>query len=318
MGLCIRLIRNMGEIKAMTLAELKKAIIDRQVSDDLIVFVCPDGNDFIANEYTDALVKLRNGSRRLIQSLDATKTATAFFLSSDKPVYVLRTDILSERHDDFSGYKNTIIICNKVDKAVFPAVKDYVISIPELTDWQVLDFIKSVCPEIGNEAEWLYHACNKDVFKIKNVLDRIRPFPAEQRRELLTELKNLPYSDLFEDDFFSFTDALLSKNTSVVLGFRQHRFCCDLEPVAIVNTLLQNLLKVLDVCFSSSVEACKLITNPKQYYAIKRHYRNIPLGRLMYCIDEMSGIDLKLKTGLLDFNGDKDLFLSFIVVRRLS
>ena len=297
----------------MKLEELKNNIKENKLTDDLIIFVCPE-NTFLANEYTDAIVKFRGGNRKVIKSIFDTQTATAFFMDLNKPIYILRIDKFAERAEDYSNFTNTIVICEAIDKTVKTTARQYVVEMPKREDWQIIDYIKAVCPKIKNEAEWLYTACNKDIFKIKNELDKINLF--QDPKEALTEMKNLPVSDLFEDAIFKFTDALLVKDFVTARDFMIHRQFCDLEPVAIVNTLLINLTKIIAVCFSNSLEQSKLNLTSAQYWAIKYRYKNFPLGRAMYCLDEMSTVDMKLKTGKLDL--DKDSLLSFIVTRMFS
>lgn len=311
----------MGEYKIMKLEELKKNIQENKVSDDLIIFVCPE-NNFLANEYANAIVKLKGGNKRIIKDLNDTQTATAFIFAESldlaKPVNILRVDKFETKAEDYSIYKDTIVICSSIDKNVKEAAKEYVLEMPKLEDWQVIDYIKAVCPGIKDEADWLYCVCNKDIYKIANECAKINIFAEDKQKEILTELKNQEDSDLFEDDFFKFTEALLMKDTSIVYDFLKHRKYCDLEPVAIVNTLIKNLSKILTICFSPEEKIKEAgFTNSKQVYAIRYKYKNLPLGRIMYGIDEMSIIDSKLKTGKLDLDGSKEDMLSYVVGRMM-
>lgn len=301
----------------MTLRELKQKIKDKQVADDLIIFNCKE-NSFIADEYTDAIVNLRGGNKQIIRSIYQTQSAPSFLLDDPKTTYVLRADKFIEQAEDYSIFRNVIVICSDIDKIVQEKAKQYIVDVPALKDWQVISYIKAICPGIKNEAEWLYHACNENIFKIKNEIDKLKLFNKSEQRNVLTELKNQQVSDLFKDDKFRFTDALVKKDVATVHEILAHRFCCDVDPIFVLPVIITNLTKICEACFSSSYETSNTAMPRKQYWAVRFAYKDFNLGRLMYCMDEMTSIDLKLKTGRLDFNGDYDRLLDFIVVRMLG
>ena len=53
---------------------------------------------------------------------------------------VLRVEVFDE-FAEYKDIKNVIVICDKLDKKIEKVVADFVLTMPKLVDWQVVDYI---------------------------------------------------------------------------------------------------------------------------------------------------------------------------------
>ena len=179
----------------MTLMDLKKSIEAQNIPDDFMIFLCSE-NSFIADQYVDAICEINNLVKTRINTLQDQASALSLVLGSTDELKVMKVDTFEEALIDYSELKNTIVICNKIDKKVKPLVEDYIIEIAKLADWQTKSYIKHICPVLNDdELDWLYQATNGDIYKMINEVDKIKLFPVQEQRSVLDAIRFSPDSD---------------------------------------------------------------------------------------------------------------------------
>ena len=107
----------------MTLMDLKKSIEAKNIPDDFMIFLCSE-NSFIADQYVDAICEINNLVKTRINTLQDQASALSLVLGSTDELKVMKVDTFEEALIDYSDLKNTIVICNKIDKKVKPLVED--------------------------------------------------------------------------------------------------------------------------------------------------------------------------------------------------
>lgn len=308
----------------MTLQELKTDIINNSLSDDLLVLVCEE-NTFLANQYIDEISAQKCLSINKINSLNETSELSALSLvfDFDNHLNVLRTDIFDEKLEDYSQFKNTIVVCSKVSKEIEKLISDYTVKMTKLEPWHVEAYAKLLCPELSNkDIEWLYNASNKDIYKVLNELDKITIFAPEERYKIFAALKDDRASDLYVQDIFTFIDAIIKKDKITLLEGLRHKqelLNClkqkgktEFDPIGISTLLLTKAKQILFITKGSHLDNAKLGLSDKQAWAIKKNYSNYSETSLIKMIDFLSKIDLRLKSHELDFNNNEAL-LDYII-----
>lgn len=283
----------------MTLIDLKKAIEAQNVPDDFMILLCSD-NTFIADQYVEAICGINNLTKTLIKSLQEQTSALALVMEHTDELSVLKTDVFEEALIDYSNLKNTVVICNKIDKKIKPLVEDYIIEVPKLTDWQVKSYINLICPELDEEeVDWLYTATNGDIYKIINEVDKLLLFPRTEQKQMLSELRFSPNSDLYSITIYDLSEAIIRNNKAVLLDYMKHKdFSFDL--MSIVGITLKTVKEILMVTQNSGKTATELGMPDWLYKKTARNYKGFPLERLQYLLRFLANVDLKLKSGLID------------------
>ena len=199
----------------MTLAELKESLLDldSKVDTDFIIWLCPE-DTFLADKYLEQLCARVCLSKNIISSLsDLDNSSFNLVFCPEVRLNILRTDVFDELAKDYYSYENTIVICKKIEKKILPACKKFIIEFPKLQEWQVKAYIKARCPKLSEtEIDWLYLACNKDIYKIDNECSKLELFAPEKQKSILIELKDNKGSDLYHAETYAISDAITDYN----------------------------------------------------------------------------------------------------------
>ena len=290
----------------MTLMDLKKSIEAKNIPDDFMIFLCSE-NSFIADQYVDAICEINNLVKTRTNTLQDQASALSLVLGSTDELKVMKVDTFEEALIDYSGLKNTIVICNKIDKKVKPLVEDYIIEIAKLADWQTKSYIKLICPVLDDdELDWLYQATNGDIYKMINEVDKIKLFPASEQRSVLDAIRFSPDSDLYSVSIFDLADAIIRNNKPFVLEFLMHKNI-NFDLMQIVGATLQKVKNIILVTQNSGKTASEIGINDKYMYRLRKDWNGFPESRLKALLEFLSSIDLKLKTGSLDMSKEAQI-----------
>ena len=290
----------------MTLMDLKKSIEAQNIPDDFMIFLCSE-NSFIADQYVDAICEINNLVKTRINTLQDQASALSLVLGSTDELKVMKVDTFEEALIDYSGLKNTIVICNKIDKKVKPLVEDYIIEIAKLADWQIKSYIKLICPVLNDdELDGLYQATEGNIYKMINEVDKIKLFPAPEQRSVLDAIRFSPDSDLYSVSIFDLADAIIRNNKPFVLEFLTHKNI-SFDLMQIVGATLQKVKNIILVTQNSGKTASEIGINDKYMYRLRKDWNGFPESRLKALLEFLSSIDLKLKTGSLDMSKEAQM-----------
>ena len=290
----------------MTIIELKKCIETQVIPEDFIIFLCSD-NSFIADQYVEAICEINNLTKTNINSLQDQVSALSLVLEKTDELNVLKTDNFEEMLIDYSNLKNTIVICNKIDKKIKPFVEDYIIQVPKLVDWQIKSYINKICPTLEpDEVEWLYDATNGDIYRIINEIDKLLLFPVNERKTMLSELRYNPGSDLYALTIFDLAEGIIRNNKPLVLEFLRHDNL-NFDLMSITGAMLRTVKEIILLTQNSGKTLEEIGVSKGRAWHIKQDWKNFPISRLQMLLQFLSGIDLKLKSGLLDMSKEAQI-----------
>ena len=290
----------------MTLMDLKKSIEAQNIPDDFMIFLCSE-NSFIADQYVDAICEINNLVKIRINTLQDQASALSLVLGSTDELKVMKVDTFEEALIDYSDLKNTVVVCNKIDKKVKPLVEDYIIEIAKLADWQIKSYIKLICPVLNDdELDWLYQATEGNIYKMINEVDKIKLFPVPEQRSVLDAIRFSPDSDLYSVSIFDLADAIIRNNKLFVLDFLRHKNI-NFDLMQIVGATLQKVKNIILVTQNSGKTASEIGINDKYMYRLRKDWNGFPESRLKALLEFLSSIDLKLKTGSLDISKEAQI-----------
>lgn len=298
----------------MQLHELKQFITDKMLPADFIIFVAKDC-PFLARQYVNAMIDLAEGNVRKIKSIYEPQQSSLLLLTEndDTHLNVLYTDTFSERAESYGQFDYTVVVCNQIDKSIAETVKDYVIKLPKLETWQILDYAKSLCPTIDEQdLTWLITSAKNEIERITNELDKICIFPKEQHQQLFYDLRADPNTDLFTVELFPVVDAFVNGDMPALFNFLRFGGADALEPVVIANRVVSKLKSILLVTQNPGITAEDCGVSPKYLGRLRYDYRNLNIEAAKNKLAFFTGIDLALKTSKLEL--DKYDMLSYLVV----
>lgn len=296
----------------MKLSELKDKILNKSVGNELLVLCCSD-NYFIANQYVNEIVSYKN--LNIIECDRLKSPLNSFF---DNILYLIRVDTFNSLEREFSKYNNNIVVCNKVEDNLKDYLKDYIVEIPKLTDWQVKDYMKVCCPGLSdNSIDFIYSNSNGDIFKIDNEIDKLKIFNKHDQELMFKDIDNeLGYCDMNTMSLFDFTNAIIRKDTSFIKDNLDKLNSLGVEPYQIVGLLLNNFRNIIKVNLSVYSNPMSLNMNPKLYNAIKFNYKNCSEKYIINCFEFLTEFDYKVKSGKYDISNNS--LTNYLILKLLS
>lgn len=287
----------------MKLQDIKKAIIDKTIEDNFLVFLCSE-NYFIADQYVETIATAKNYNLQYINSLTETESTAALIQEDTEILYVLKTEVFEEARPDYSNYNNVIVICKKIDKKLDKVIKDFVVNVPKLEEWQVIAYMQTICPGMSEQdCTLFYKAAGKNIYKIDNELSKVALFNKVDQRTILMDLLFDESSDMYSVDTFDLVNKILENNKAKVYEILARRKYLDLAPFAVIALLLRNFRNIVLINHKSNMTAAELKEiglSQGQINMYQKYYTGYPLSYLMNSIKFLSGLDQRLKAGLLD------------------
>lgn len=286
----------------MTLIELKESISNKVLPPEFMVFIKKE-NEFLTNQYVSALSQLAPGGLNKISSIYEVTHSSLVLLTSQESLNVLYVDTFEERAEDYKQFENTIVVCNQVDKTIAKAVEEFCVKFPKLTDWQISDFAKTLCPGLDDdEITWLIQVTKGDINRILNELEKVSLFNKDQQKEIFNNVIFDPQSDLYELDLFKISNALVDGDTLTLFEFLSHNDYETLEPVALANRAFSSLKNILVISQNPSLTAEECGVSAGQYRFIKINYRNINIIAAKEKLRFLSAFDSDLKSSKLEMS----------------
>lgn len=294
----------------MTLVDLKNYITTGIVPSEFLILVNKD-NQFLSRQYIDAIGKLAGGINRITSIYEPFQSSLAL-LTEPEGINVVFTDTFDERAEDYDQFENTIVVCTQVDKSIAATVKNYVITLPKLTDWQIHAYAKTLCPMLeDDDITWLIKATDENIERIENELDKVKLFDKKDQKEIFSAIRFDPQTDLYKADFLTVMDALVKGNMLVLFDFLKYGEFSSIDPVGLANGTLTSLKNIILVSQNSDLTAADLGMSPRQHDYIRRNYLGINIAAVKQKIKFLTNFDLALKTSKLDL--DRHDMLSYLV-----
>lgn len=304
----------------MDIRDLKREILNKTIGDGLIIFVCPD-NCFLAESYISEICSFKHLSKRYISSLaETTESALSLVLDYSADMNILKTDVFSEASDDYSQFRNCVVLCKKIDKAIVEKAREFAVETPKLADWQTKAYIKAACPALSDvDADWLYEAAERNIYRIDSELSKIKLAPVELQSK---ELKTICSSLFVHKQVFDLVDALVKCDVETAVDFLKHENdYSNLDPIGLTTLTLSKFRNILLLCYNSGVDPNALGISKGALWHLRNENKGVPLPRIMKAISFLSGIDARLRENpsALDFTGcRKAALFEYIVLGTLA
>lgn len=285
----------------MTLIELKNYITNKIAPTDFMIFVNKDSS-FLASQYLQAISSLfDNGIRKVSSIYEPQQSSLSLLAMPEGTLNVVIVETFDERAEDYSQFENTIVVCEQVDKSIAKSLEDYIIKFPKLEEWQILDYAKTLCPEVDEtDLLWLIQASDNNIERVLNELEKVALFSKEDQKAVFASIRFDPQTDLFKTDLFAIVNALVEGDFTVLFDFIRHNGHNTLEPVMLANRALTSLKNIILISQNPGITAEDCGVSGGQFRFLKYKYTGLNVEAVKNKIKFLTNFDLDLKTSRLD------------------
>ena len=310
----------------MDIVNLKTQIENKTLDDSLLVMVCHTNSFIVARQYIEEIARFKGLRVKYVNSINDFIDYSDTTFGEIIPFYltVLNVKEFKPYANDFSQYKDAIVVCESIDDSL-KLVIDNVVDIPKLVDWQISGYIKKECNGLNDgEIGYLQKLTNNNIERIDNELSKMKIFPVEEQDKLFAEIdEDKGFGDLSTKTIFTLTDAILKKDCVSAREVLKEIESIDVEGVGMVTILLNNFTKILGIQTYPKKSDLKkddydlLNVTEKQYSAIKYYncYRYSEEG-LKNIYEFLVNFDYDLKSGRLQMSNST--LIDYIICNIMS
>ena len=299
----------------LNLNEVKTDLENNKDIDQFLIFYYEDTTDYIPVQYAKALARIRNSEILYVNELDEINSSPDPFSEPTPNLYVYKTDSL-ERIPAKYLQNNLIIITPKLLKDVEKEYDKYILRIPKLEEWQIVDYIKTVSPGLTqDEMEWLVRTYKSNMYRVELEVDKLKPFSENARRYIFEDFYvDHVFETLSEYGIFDFTNAIQSKDLQTISNILSDINHIDIEPTGLITLLCANFKKLIKVWLNKSPTPENTGLKSNQIWAINRLSRTYTKEQLVKVFELVSDMERRLKTGEMP----EELIIDYLTVKILS
>lgn len=216
----------------MDIRELKKAIEERTINDEFMVFIMSDDSSkIIADQYVDKIASLKNLTVKGIDSLNDIPDDS--FIQDDN-LYVINTDEWSSDKEHI----NTIVVCNKAKDGI---------KFPPLSDWQIIDRALYIAKGMSKQdLEELLIKYSSNYRRFLNDVEKIGVFNVASQKIMYEEMiRDGQFDTLTNLTIWDLKDAIMNRDSKKVGEILKYRDYIDIEPLGLVTVLYKAFKSIL-------------------------------------------------------------------------
>lgn len=299
----------------LNLNEVKTDLENNKDIDQFLIFYYEDTTDYIPVQYAKALARIRNSEILYVDELDEINSSPDPFSEPTSNLYVYKTDSL-ERIPAKYLQNNLIIITPKLLKDAEKEYDEYILRIPKLEEWQIVDYIKTVSPGLTqDEMEWLVRTYKSNMYRVELEVDKLKPFSESARQYIFEDFYvDHVFETLSEYGIFDFTNAIQSKDLQTISNILSDINHIDIEPTGLITLLCANFKKLIKVWLNKNPTPENTGLKSNQIWAINRLSRTYTKEQLVKVFELVSDMERRLKTGEMP----EELIIDYLTVKILS
>ena len=299
----------------LNLNEVKTDLENNKDIDQFLIFYYEDTTDYIPVQYAKALARIRNSEILYVNELDEINSSPDPFSEPTSNLYIYKTDSL-ERIPAKYLQNNLIIITPKLLKDVEKEYDEYILRIPKLEEWQIVDYIKTVSPGLTqDEMEWLVRTYKSNMYRVELEVDKLKPFSENARQYIFEDFYvDHVFETLSEYGIFDFTNAIQVKDLKTISNILSDINHIDIEPTGLITLLCANFKKLIKVWLNKSHTPENTGLKSNQIWAINKLSRTYTKEQLVKVFELVSDMERRLKTGEIP----EELIIDYLTVKILS
>lgn len=307
-----------------TIADLKRAILNKNLNDSLLVLCCKDVF-FVAQQYVNAIADFKELQISYCDDFDEQFMDfqnNMFDFSDIDYLKIFHVDKFSTKlSNDLTSIKNAVVICKSVDEKLLKILKDndMYFEIPKLQEWQIVSYCTTMCEGLTDaKIKWLCKMTNNDIYRLDNEMRKISCFDKKQQDDIFDLIdSDNGYSDLSDVSIYNLTNAICERNYKAILEILKDIDNLDTNPYGIVTLLKRSFKSIIGIQMDSNATAEKLGIKPVQFNIMKsKNCNKFTDERLREIYKFLTDYDYLLKSGQLDM--PEEMLVDYIICTVLS
>lgn len=286
----------------MNLEKLKD-LIEKQSKVTFPIIFLDSENSFVADQYANAISVNMKLPLLTTSSVLNISPESIMFEEAPSCVYYVHQHKLEENDIPHILSNNLIIISTDcMDENTFEQLRDYVVAVPKLEDWQIKDYIYAQLTGADKkDIDKLLTLCKNDIYRLNNEVSKLKLFEGTQQKNLLQELfREDAFEDISNATIFDFSNAIQSRDLDSLRELLPTIARNDVEPLGLVTILYNNFRKMIQVWMDNNPTPESTGLKSNQIWAIKNIPHNYSKDQLISIFEMLTCMEKKLKTGELE------------------
>jgi len=281
----------------MELSKLKDKIIKSEFI-KLPLNIINGGSDYLIRSYIDAIANNKNLQIKYILNEYEIEEIRDNIFDTFNYLFVIENKERKVLQENEIKGEEVIII---YDKAPETTIFDSVI-IPKPENQHVEEHITNRLKGLNNfEPKWLCSIANHNVDRLDLEALKLEIFEEKDRKKVFNEiLDDNGYEDLSSETIFNLSNAIMRKDKAIIAGIIRNINHIDIEGTGLLTILLRQFRLLIHIQTAKRISAKDIGITDKQLVAISKNRGTFSDEELLRIYTFLTGIDLKLKSGLLD------------------
>lgn len=272
-----------------------------------LIFLCEDST-FVAWQYLRAIGQNNKLSIQVVESVDQLPSS----IIQHDTLYVCEIEAIKE-----ATYlpEDVVVITHKIAKSARSELEPLIVEIPNLEQWQIIDYVNTTCPGLEPQmVQWLVAAYENNIDRIQTEIDKLLPIPQGERSTIFEQMYVEKAFNTFSDQYHSrMMQAIQNKDREELITLLSDPDRDALEPLTISTFVQTNFKRLIKVWLNNAPTPENTGLKGNQIYAINKLPRKYSREQLLKAFQESSSIERKVKEGLLPINYVIDYLLIKVV-----
>ena len=284
----------------MKIEELKRSIENKTIDNSPLVLVYKDTGRIICEQYINEISVIRGLEINYLDE-EPDMSFVNLFGEDKASLNIIFTD-------NYSGVpqQNYIICCHNTSY-------NNAVNIPELEDWQILDYAKGVLPGVKEESvDWLCNICT-DKHRLMQEIDKIKIFDKTSQDFVFNALINSDgFGDLTNHNIFNLSNSIQKKDIKTLMEIMLKIENIDVNPIGLNNLLFNNFRDIMAIKTSPNTPPQTLGIQPKKYNALRYYVNYFTVTQLSHILRLLVNTDQAIKSGDISVDMLTDYIITHI------
>lgn len=272
-----------------------------------MIWVYKNTGRIICEQYLDILAENWGREKKYISEYYPAENS--LFGTDTRYLTIWFTDTVDS---SFVGEPYMVVCCHKVNDPS-GSKKPITTEIPELEDWQLVDYAKGVLPGVNEQTiEFICKLCTNK-FRLMQEIDKVRIFPRKLQNDVMESLiKSGNFEDLTEHNIFNLTNAIQKKDIKTLMEIMLKIENIDVNPIGLNNLLYNGFKDIMAIKTSPNSLPQSLGIQPKKYNALRYYVNYFTVTQLSHILRLLVNTDQAIKSGDISVDMLTDYIITHI------
>ena len=272
-----------------------------------MIWVYKDTGRIVCEQYLDILAENWGREKKYISEYHSAENG--LFGTDTRYLTIWFTDTVDS---SFVGEPYMVVCCHKVDDPS-GSKKPITTEIPEVEDWQLVDYAKGVLPGVSEQTVELICKLCTNKFRLMQEIDKVKIFPKELQNSVVESLmRGGNFEDLTEYNIFNLTNAIQKKDIKTLTEIMLKIEDIDVNPIGLSNLLYSGFKDIMAIKTLPNALPQSLGIQPKRYNALKYYVNYFTTAQLSHILRLLVNTDQAIKGGDISVDMLTDYIITHI------